>query len=44
MPNTRKVIRLLKAGRTPYEISTHLLALAEAEGCDLTHTFRKYEA
>ena len=44
MPATRRLIRLLKAGRTQGEISTHLLARAEAEGCDLTHTFNKYEA
>lgn len=43
MPATTKVIRLLKAGRTSYEISTHLLALADAEGCDLAATFRRYE-
>jgi hypothetical protein len=44
MPATRRVIRLLKAGRTRYEIPTDILAHAEAEGCDLNYTFNKYEA
>lgn len=44
MPATRRLIRLLKAGRQQGEISTHLMARAEAEGCDLTYIFNKYEA
>ncbi len=44
MPATRRLIRLLKAGRQQGEISTHLMALAAAEGCDLTTIFNKYEA
>ncbi len=44
MPATRRLIRLLKAGRTQYEIPTDLLAKADAEGCDLTTIFNKYEA
>lgn len=43
MPATRRLIRLLKAGRTQYEISTALLAKADAEGCDLAATFARYE-
>lgn len=43
MRATRRVIRLLKAGRTQFEIPTDLLAKADAEGCDLEATFAKYE-
>jgi hypothetical protein len=44
MPYTRRLIRLLKAGRTQYEIPTDILAKADAEGCDLATIFHKYEA
>jgi len=42
-PYTARIIRLLKAGRTQYEIPTDLLAKADAEGCDLAATFARYE-
>lgn len=43
MKYTSYVIRLLKAGRTASEIPTDILAKADAEGCDLTTIFNRYE-